>query len=154
MQWCRRRGIKDVGFMDQLMINQACVRKWELATLDYIYLYLEKHHKKGIILLPYNFGWATCISSILSFSNDIAYIFQETNTSTRMHSFHWILFAFCPSLSKVFIFDSLRATSDKSAYQDVVEMIKLAWARLCVEHPRKYKENLYFHYDFPVCVFC
>jgi hypothetical protein len=70
-----------------------------------------------------------------------------------MHNFHWILFAFCPSLSKVFIFDSLRATSDKSAYQNVVEMIKLAWTRLCVEHPGTYKENLYFHYDIPVCVF-
>ena len=69
-----------------------------------------------------------------------------------MDSFHWILFVFCMPRNKVVIFDSLRKTMDKSKYQDVVNMIKLAWSCLSAMYPDKFKENLYVHYDFPVCV--
>ena len=69
-----------------------------------------------------------------------------------MDSFHWILFGFCMSLSKVFVFDSLRETTDKKLYKDVVNLINLAWTCLCDKYPEKFKENLYFHYDWPVCV--
>lgn len=69
-----------------------------------------------------------------------------------MDSFHWILFGFCPPRSKVFVYDSLRATSDKSKYQDVVNMIALARNCLAAKYPGKFNEDLYFHYDFLVCV--
>jgi hypothetical protein len=44
-----------------------------------------------------------------------------------MNRFHWILFSFCMAQSKVFFFDSLYKTTDKTRYQDIVELIKIAW---------------------------
>ena len=70
-----------------------------------------------------------------------------------MDSFHWILFSFCMTRSKVFVFDSLYKTTDKSRYQDVVELIKTAWTCLCDKYPGKFRKNLYVHYDWPVRVF-
>jgi hypothetical protein len=71
-----------------------------------------------------------------------------------MESFHCILFSFCMTRSKVFVFDSLYKTTDKSRYQDVVELIKTAKTCLCDKYdPRKFRKNLYVHYDWRVRVF-
>ena len=70
-----------------------------------------------------------------------------------MDSFHWILFSFCMTRSKVFVFDSLYKTTDKKRYQDVVELIKTAWTCLCDKYLGKFRKNLYVHYDWPVRVF-
>jgi hypothetical protein len=56
------------------------------------------------------------------------------------------------SRSKVFVFDSLYKTTNKSRYKDVVELIKTAWTYLYEKYPRKFNKNLYVHYDWPVCV--
>jgi hypothetical protein len=69
-----------------------------------------------------------------------------------MDSFHWILFSFCMARSKVFVFDSLYKTTDKSRYQDIVELIKTAWTCLCEKYPEKFNKNLFVHYDWPVCI--
>jgi hypothetical protein len=69
-----------------------------------------------------------------------------------MNNFHWILFSFCMARSKVFVFDSLYKTIDKSRYEDVIELIKAAWTCLCGKHLGKFNNNLYVHYDWPVCV--
>jgi predicted RNA-binding protein with PIN domain len=70
-----------------------------------------------------------------------------------MDNFHWVLFSFCMTRSKVFVFDSLYKTTGKSRYQDVVELIKTAWNCLCDKYIGKFHKNLYVHYDWPVCVF-
>jgi hypothetical protein len=69
-----------------------------------------------------------------------------------MDSVHWILFSFCMAWSKVFVFDSLYKATDKSRYQDVIELIKLAWTCLCDTYTEKFNNNLYVHYDWQVCV--
>jgi hypothetical protein len=69
-----------------------------------------------------------------------------------MNNFHWILFSFCMARSKVFVFDSLYKTTDKSRYQDIVELIKTAWTCLCEKYPEKFNKNLFVHYDWPVCI--
>ena len=56
MQECRRKGIMDVGYMDPLMICQTTLKLHEKDTLDNVFMFLDKHHDKGAILLPYNFG--------------------------------------------------------------------------------------------------
>jgi hypothetical protein len=61
-----------------------------------------------------------------------------------MDSFHWILFSFCMTRSRVFVFDSLYKTTDKSRYQDIVELIKTAWTCLCDKYPGKFNKNLMF----------
>ena len=68
-----------VSIMDPLIINQVHVRDKAMETMDNLTLFLEKHHDKSAILLPYNFGSATCISYIYLFQI-IHCIFQETNT--------------------------------------------------------------------------
>jgi hypothetical protein len=55
-----------------------------------------------------------------------------------MDNFHWILFSFCMTRSKVFVFDSLYKTTDKRRYQDVVELIKTAWTCLCDKYLGKF----------------
>jgi hypothetical protein len=52
-----------------------------------------------------------------------------------MDNFHWIIFSFCMARSKVFVFDSLYKTKDKSRYQDTVELIKTAWTCLYEKYP-------------------
>jgi hypothetical protein len=64
-----------------------------------------------------------------------------------MDNFHWVLFNFCMTRRKVFVFDSLYKTTDKSRYQDVIELIKIAWTCLCDKYPVKFNKNLYLRYD-------
>jgi hypothetical protein len=45
-----------VGYMDSLMITQNTLRLNERETLDHNIKFLDKHHDKGVVLLPYNFG--------------------------------------------------------------------------------------------------
>lgn len=45
----------DVGFMDPYRINHVTVKGWEMETFDHVFRFLDKHHDKGSILLPYNF---------------------------------------------------------------------------------------------------
>ena len=56
IQLCRRKGVMDVAFMDPLMINEYCIQRWEVATLDHIVNFLDVHHDKPTIHLVYNFG--------------------------------------------------------------------------------------------------
>jgi hypothetical protein len=70
-----------------------------------------------------------------------------------MDNFHWILFSFCMTRSKVFVFDSLYKTTDETRYQDVVELIKTAWTCLRDKYLGMFHKNLYAHYDWPVHVF-
>jgi hypothetical protein len=56
MQQCTRKGIMSVSYMDPLMITQNTLKLNERETLDNLIMFLEKHHDKGVILLPYNFG--------------------------------------------------------------------------------------------------
>jgi hypothetical protein len=54
--------------------------------------------------------------------------------------------------SKVFVFDSLYKTIDKTRYQDIVELIKFAWTYLCEKYLGKFNKNLFVHYDWLVCI--
>jgi hypothetical protein len=58
-----------------------------------------------------------------------------------MDNFHWILFSFCTVRSRVFVFDSLVKTTDKSRYQDVIELIEIAWTCLYEKYPRKVQQE-------------
>jgi hypothetical protein len=69
-----------------------------------------------------------------------------------MDSFHWILFCFCMARSKVFVFDSLYKTTEKSRFQDIIELIKTKWTCLCDKYPGKFHKKPYVHYDWPVRV--
>jgi hypothetical protein len=53
MQWTRRKGIMSVGYMDPLMITQNTLKLNEGETLNQIINFLEKHHDKAVIELPY-----------------------------------------------------------------------------------------------------
>jgi hypothetical protein len=108
--------------------------------MDNIFLYLDKH-SKSTILLPTTSGEQR-VSHLHTFFK-LHCIFQETNTSTCVDSFHWILFSFFVDLSKVFIFDSFRVTSDKTKY-NVVDMLKQAWTHLCRKHGGKSKRTFIF----------
>ena len=44
-----------------------------------------------------------------------------------MHNFHWILVCIMIEEHKVCVFDSLR--QDKSKYQDLIDLINIAWSR-------------------------
>jgi hypothetical protein len=44
-----------VGYMDPLMVTENTVKRNELETLNHI-KYVDKHHDKSCIELPYNFG--------------------------------------------------------------------------------------------------
>jgi hypothetical protein len=70
-----------------------------------------------------------------------------------MDSFHGILYSFCMTRSKVFVFDSLYKTTDKNRYQYVVELIKTAWTCLCDKYLGKFRKNIHVHYDWLVHVF-
>jgi hypothetical protein len=56
MQQTRRKGIMSVGYMDPLMITQKTLKLNERETLNHIINFLNKHHDKVVIELPYNFG--------------------------------------------------------------------------------------------------
>jgi hypothetical protein len=45
-----------VGYMDPLMINQNTIKLNEMETLNHIINFLDKHHERDVIELPYNFG--------------------------------------------------------------------------------------------------
>jgi hypothetical protein len=45
-----------VGYMDPLMITQNTLKLNERETLNHIINFLDKHHDKAVIELPYNFG--------------------------------------------------------------------------------------------------
>ena len=49
-----------------------------------------------------------------------------------MHSFHWILVCIMIEEHKVCVFDSLRR--DKSKYQDLIDLINIAWSRYLRKH--------------------
>jgi len=49
-----------------------------------------------------------------------------------MHSFHWILVCIMTEEHKVCVFDSLR--QDKSKYQDLIDLINIAWSRYLRKH--------------------
>jgi hypothetical protein len=70
-----------------------------------------------------------------------------------MDSFHWVLFSVCITRSKVFVFNSLYNTTDKSICQNVIELIKTTWTCLYDKYPGKFNKNLYVHYDWLVRVF-
>jgi hypothetical protein len=56
MQQIRRKGIMSVGCMNPLMITQNTLKLNERETLNHIINFLDKHHDKDVIELPYNFG--------------------------------------------------------------------------------------------------
>jgi hypothetical protein len=45
-----------VGYMDPLMITKITLKLNERETLNRIIKYVDKHHDKACIELPYNFG--------------------------------------------------------------------------------------------------
>ena len=49
-----------------------------------------------------------------------------------MHSFHCILVCIMTEEHKVCVFDSLR--QDKSKYQDLIDLINIAWSRYLRKH--------------------
>lgn len=78
-------------------------------------------------------------------------ISQETHTSACIiDSFHWILFVIALDLGKVFIYDTLRKKPE--LYVPMIHIIHEAWALFHKKHGEKFRENLFFHHDFPVCV--
>ena len=49
-----------------------------------------------------------------------------------MQSFHWILLCIRIEEHKVWVYDSLR--QDKSKYQDLIDLINIAWSRYLCKH--------------------
>ena len=49
-----------------------------------------------------------------------------------MHSFHWILLCIRIEEHKVWVYDLLR--EDKSKYQDLIELINIAWSHYLRKH--------------------
>jgi hypothetical protein len=61
-----------------------------------------------------------------------------------MDNFHWIIFSFCMTRSKVFVLDSLYKTTDKTRYQDIIELIKTAWIVSMISTSTSWTKNFMF----------
>ena len=67
-----------------------------------------------------------------------------------MHSFRWILLCIRIEEHKVLVYDSLR--QDKSKYQNLIEVVNIAWSRYLRKHIglKGEIEHLRWLADFPV----
>ena len=114
-QYCKRRGIYDIGFIDPYYIHEKTVKnkKTRKTTEDCLYDALLFNQTKREILFPYNFEWVllSLYTFFFAYWFDVKCVIDEL----CLRSSHYILLIIHPDKGRVQVMDSLRRDLDKWA---------------------------------------
>lgn len=116
-QYCKRRGIYDIGFIDPYYIHEKTVRHKSKTvrdnTADCLYDALLFNQNKREILFPYNFEWVllSLYTFFFAYWFDVKCVIDEL----CLRSSHFILLIIHPDKARVQVMDSLRRDLDKWA---------------------------------------
>ena len=116
-QYCKRRRIYDIGFIDPYYIHEKTVnninKKTRKTTEDCLYEALLFNQTKREILFPYNFEWVllSLYTFFFAYWFDVKCVIDEL----CLRSSHFILLVIHPDKARVQVMDSLRRDLDKWA---------------------------------------
>ena len=116
-QYCKRRAIYDIGFIDPYYIYEKTVRNKSKTirdnTADCLYDALLFNQNKREILFPYNFEWVllSLYTFFFAYWFDVKCVIDEL----CLRSSHFILLIIHPDKARVQVMDSLRRDLDKWA---------------------------------------
>ena len=114
-QYCKRRRIYDIGFIDTYYIHEKTVRHESKTirknTEECLYDALLFNQNKREILFPYNFEWVLLALYTFFFAYwfDVKCVIDEL----CLRSSHFILLVIHPDKARVQVMDSLRRDLDK-----------------------------------------